>query len=79
MNEILTETQLRRLTGAQSPDAQKRVLKDNQIPYVRRKDGKPVVTWEMVNQSQLTYKNRFNSKGASLQLPPGINMGAANG
>ncbi|WP_299948625.1 DUF4224 domain-containing protein [uncultured Microbulbifer sp.] len=53
MSEILTDAQLHRLTGTKSPDAQKQVLKENQIPYVRRKDGKPAVTWEMVNQSKL--------------------------
>ncbi|MFS1524709.1 DUF4224 domain-containing protein [Microbulbifer sp. 2304DJ12-6] len=79
MSEILTDAQLHRLTGAKSSDAQKLILDENQIPYVRRRDGKPAVTWEMVNQSQLTYKNRFNSKDANIQLPSGINMGAANG
>ncbi|WP_299942177.1 DUF4224 domain-containing protein [uncultured Microbulbifer sp.] len=79
MSEILTDTQLHRLTGTKSPDTQKQVLKENQIPYVRRKDGKPAVTWEMVNQSQLIYKNRLDSKGVSFQLPTGINMDAVNG
>ncbi|WP_366523459.1 DUF4224 domain-containing protein [uncultured Microbulbifer sp.] len=79
MSEILTEAQLRRLTGAQSPEAQKLVLKENQIPYVRRRDGKPAVTWEMVNQSQLANNNRVNSSGVNFQIPSGVDMSAVNG
>ncbi|MCO1334970.1 DUF4224 domain-containing protein [Microbulbifer sp. OS29] len=72
MSEILTDAQLRRLTGAKSSEAQKLVLEENQIPYVRRKDGTPAVTWAMVNQSKLA------SRPKDKLLPLGFNLEAAS-
>ncbi|MEX2964786.1 DUF4224 domain-containing protein [Microbulbifer sp. TYP-18] len=72
MSEILTDAQLRRLTGARSPEVQKKVLEENQIPYVRRKNGTPAVTWDMVNQSKLASRPRHNKS------PLGFNLEAIN-
>ncbi|WP_226647971.1 DUF4224 domain-containing protein [Microbulbifer variabilis] len=72
MSEILTDAQLRRLTGAKSSELQKSVLEENQIPYVRRRDGTPVVTWAMVNQSKLASRPRGKA------LPLGFNLEAAS-
>ncbi|MEX2964681.1 DUF4224 domain-containing protein [Microbulbifer sp. TYP-18] len=68
MSEILTDAQLCRLTGATSPDLQKLVLEENRIPFVRRKNGTPVVTWTMVNQAKLA--TRSNDK----RFPAGFNL-----
>lgn len=73
MSEILTDAQLRRLTGSGSPEEQKRILTENGIPYVRRKNGSPAVTWEMVNQSKLA------TKAAVSGAPDGFNLAAAHG
>lgn len=71
MSELLTDAELRRLTGASSPEEQKAVLSSNGIPYVWRKNGSPVVTWTMVNQSKLA--SRLTPGG----LPVGFNLDAA--
>ncbi|MEX2964794.1 DUF4224 domain-containing protein [Microbulbifer sp. TYP-18] len=76
MSEILTDAQLSRLTGVTSPDLQKLVLEENRIPYVRRKNGSPVVTWVMVNESQLIRLNKTRMAVASNDMPEGINMAA---
>ncbi|WP_444890012.1 DUF4224 domain-containing protein [Microbulbifer sp. DLAB2-AA] len=79
MSKLLSKSEIGRLTGAgaENIEEQKRILEANRIPYVRRKDGSPALTWEMVNQATLT---RGNSKPSpsGINLPVGFNLGAAS-
>lgn len=71
MSNLLTKTELARLTGApaDNPEAQKQILDANRIPYVRRRDGSPAVTWDIVNQATL-------ARGVSTPAARGANLPA---
>ncbi|MFA0812958.1 DUF4224 domain-containing protein [Microbulbifer epialgicus] len=79
MSKLLTKQEIGRLTGApaSSARAQMEVLDANRIPYVRRKDGSPALTWEMVNQATLT-RNTSKRTSAGANLPTGFNLDAIN-
>ncbi|MCO1336510.1 DUF4224 domain-containing protein [Microbulbifer sp. OS29] len=81
MSKLLTKTEIGRLTGAGADniEEQKRILDTNRIPYVRRKDGSPALTWEMVNQAKIMQINTPGTGGATSLIPSGVNMGAING
>ncbi|WP_444931545.1 DUF4224 domain-containing protein [Microbulbifer sp. SSSA002] len=79
MSKLLTKTEIGRLTGvgADNIEGQKQILEANRIPYVRRKDGSPALTWEMVNQATLSRgANKPGTPG--INLPTGFNLGAAS-
>ncbi|WP_367620064.1 DUF4224 domain-containing protein [Microbulbifer thermotolerans] len=76
MSELLTQSELARLTGTKDPEVQRQVLNSNRIPYVRRRDGTVAVTWEIVNQSVLARAGSTVSTEAGT-LPPGFNLSAA--
>ncbi|MFI2810183.1 DUF4224 domain-containing protein [Microbulbifer sp. JSM ZJ756] len=77
MSTLVTKAELVRLTGANTPEAQKQVLDANRIPYVRRRDGQLSLTWDMVNQAALA---RINSTPAAngANLPPGFKLPEAS-
>lgn len=68
MSNLLSKSELKALTGAAESEWAE-ILRRNGIPYVRRKDGLPAVTWEMVNQSQL-------AKPSRQAIPAGMNLEA---
>ncbi|WP_444893407.1 DUF4224 domain-containing protein [Microbulbifer sp. TRSA001] len=78
MSKLLTKTEIGRLTGvgADNIEEQKRILEANRIPYVRRKDGSPALTWEMVNQATLS-RGESKPNASGINLPAGFNLGAA--
>lgn len=49
MNGLLTDEELTELTGVEQPAAQMRVLEEHGLKPIRRRDGKPRVTWEAVS------------------------------
>lgn len=75
MNNLLTKAEIAKLTGApmNNPEAQKQVLDANRIPYVRRRDGYPALTWDVVTQAVLA-----RSTSSDVTLPPGFNLARAS-
>ena len=53
VDALLTEGELYKITGSKVAEQQIRALKQNGIPFVRRLDGKPAVSWGMVNRAQV--------------------------
>ncbi|WP_346839779.1 DUF4224 domain-containing protein [Microbulbifer sp. SAOS-129_SWC] len=79
MSNLLTKAEIARLTGApaDNPEAQKQVLDANRIPYVRRRDGRPALTWDMVNQAALARVNSTPAANGST-LPSGFKLPIAS-
>ncbi|AUU90227.1 hypothetical protein C2U55_14640 [Enterobacteriaceae bacterium ENNIH3] len=48
-NDLLTDTELVELTGYQFPSKQCEALSRSGISFVKRRDGRPRVTWTHVN------------------------------
>ena len=48
-NDLLTDNELVELTGYYIPSKQRETLKHAGISFVRRRDGRPRVTWTHVN------------------------------
>ena len=48
-NDLLTDEELIELTGYQFPSKQCEALKRSGISFVKRRDGRPRVTWTHVN------------------------------
>lgn len=71
MSKLLTKAEIAKLTGApiNNPEAQKQILDANRIPYVRRRDGYPALTWDVVTQALL-------ARGASATTPGGATLPA---
>lgn len=66
-NDLLTDEELVELTGYQFPSKQCEALSRSGISYVKRRDGRPRVTWTHVNaalsghrQDALTEEERPN-------------------
>lgn len=78
MSQLLTKSEIAKLTGApiNKPEAQKQVLNANRIPYVRRRDGSPALTWEIVNQAVLARSASAKGVGG-VSLPPGFKLPGA--
>ena len=66
IDALLTTGELKKITGSGVASEQIRVLKDNGIPFVRRLDGTPAVSWGMVNRAQVQ----------SAPVSTGMNMAA---
>lgn len=49
MSALLTDEDLRDLTGVEQPAAQLRVLRDNGLHPIVRRDGRPRITWTAVD------------------------------
>lgn len=49
MNDLLTDEELIELTGYRFPSKQCDALRRSGISFVRRRDGRPRVTWTHVN------------------------------
>lgn len=64
-NRILSQADLKTLTGAARHARQKHILKRNGIRYIERADGSPAVTWEAVNAA-LTSKPAESVNGPNL-------------
>lgn len=79
MSQLLTKSEIAKLTGApiNNPEAQKQVLDANRIPYVRRRDGSPALTWDIVNQAVLA-RGASKTVAGGANLPPGFNLPGAN-
>lgn len=48
-SKLVTDAELRELTGLRKPGAQSRWLQEHGIGYFLRRDGKPRTTWDAVN------------------------------
>lgn len=57
MNDLLTDEELIELTGYQFPSKQCDALRRSGISFVRRRDGRPRVTWTHVNAALSGTKN----------------------
>ncbi|WP_043316633.1 DUF4224 domain-containing protein [Microbulbifer sp. HZ11] len=79
MSKLLTKTEIARLTGApvDNPEAQKQVLDANRVPYFRRKDGSPALTWDVVNQALLA-RGASTPAANGANLPPGFKLPQAS-
>lgn len=80
MSSLLTKAEIARLTGApiNNPDAQKQVLEANRIPFVRRRDGSPALTWDVVNQA-LMARGVSTAAVGGVTIPPWFDLeGATN-
>lgn len=75
-DKLLTQAELRDLTGAGTKPKMREVLDANRVPYFIRADGWPVVTWDAIN-AQFGGKN---SKPRQDTLSTdGFNIQAAHG
>lgn len=70
MSPLLTPKQLKDLTGTEAPADQLAWLMENRVPHFKRRDGRPALTWEMVNSAKAVKSDN---------LPKGFNLSAANG
>lgn len=57
MSHLLTDDDVRELTGAEQPAAQARVLREHGLHPVIRRDGRPRVTWEAVTQAMISRRS----------------------
>lgn len=64
MSDLLSQEDLEDVTGCKMPKKQCEVLAQNGIKYIKRIDGKPVVTWTAIN-------NNLSSMLAANQTPEG--------
>jgi Domain of unknown function (DUF4224) len=53
---ILTADELFQLTGYRIPSRQCRAIAEAGLRYIKRRDGRPAVTWEAIHQHQLGMK-----------------------
>ncbi len=67
MTDVLNAEDLVDITGAKNPKLQCEVLRDNGIRFIRRHDGRPVVTWTSLN-------NMLSASSAPLVGGDGFNL-----
>lgn len=52
-SRILTADELYELTGYRLPSRQCRALAESGLRYIKRRDGRPAVTWDAIHAHQL--------------------------
>lgn len=57
-SEFLTADDLYQLTGYRNPSRQCRVLAESGLRYIKRKDGRPGITWAALHDHQLGIRPR---------------------
>lgn len=63
MSDLLTPDEVQQVTGCTQAAKQCEVLRNSGVRYIRRADGRPVLTWTAINNTL--------SPQASLQSPEG--------
>lgn len=82
MNKLLTPEDLKELTGSPLKSKQCEALEQNSVPYFKRPDGRPVVTWEAVSN---LFGGKPKPKASSVGMAAatlntdGFNLEAASG
>lgn len=66
MAQLLTDDEVQSITGYERSKEQIRVLRNNGVRFIERGDGKPAVTWEMVNSVGITNTPTIDEDGFNL-------------
>lgn len=69
MGEILSQNDIEKITGYRQPKRQCATLAQRRIPYTEDKNGRPVLTWTVINGALLR-RSELKDENA------GFNLGA---